>query len=89
MKIGKEQTINAIAEIAIQQAPEDTLVVSLSGHWTLNRARPSVEKVRHFLDTFSELRIIKFDTQKLMDWDSGLLIFVKRLRTLSECWGDN
>ena len=87
MKTGKAQTINALAEIAIQQDPEDTLVVSLSGHWTLNRARPSVEKVRHLLDTSPELRIIKFDTEKLMDWDSGLLIFVKRLRTLSQSAG--
>jgi phospholipid/cholesterol/gamma-HCH transport system permease protein len=75
--------MNVTAEIAIQQASEDTLVVTLSGPWTLNHARPSNKTVRHFLKASPALRTIKFDTQKLTDWDSGLLIFVKRLRTLS------
>jgi len=84
LKTGKEHSINAPAEMAVQQASGDTLVVTLSGPWTLNRARPSDQTVRHLLETSPGLRTIKFDTQNLTDWDSGLLIFVKRLRTLSE-----
>ncbi len=76
--------MNSSAEITVQQTSEDTLVVTLSGTWTLNCARPSGEKISHLLKASPALRTITFDTQKLLDWDSGLLIFIKRLRTLSE-----
>jgi len=76
--------MNAPAKIEVQQASEDTLIVVLSGPWTLNRTRPSDKTILHHLEASPSVRTIKFDTEKLTDWDSGLLIFVKRLRTLSE-----
>jgi hypothetical protein len=59
--------MHAPAKIGVQRATEDTLVVTLSGAWTLNHARPSNKTVRHFLNASPTLRTIKFDTQKLTD----------------------
>lgn len=71
------------AEIAVQQVSDDTLLVTLSGSWKLNLSRPSDQAVRNLLEASPALKTIQFNTQNLTEWDSGLLIFVKRLRALA------
>ncbi len=43
----------------------------------------SAEKTQDVVRTPPALRTIKLNTEKFTYWDAGLLIFVKRLRTLS------
>ena len=69
-------------ELLLRQPSEDTLTLILSGRWRLGEALPSAEEVRKKIESAPRLRRIAFDTQKLADWDTGLLTFLTRLRKL-------
>ena len=70
----------ASGEMTLQWSSDDTLLVVLSGSWMLNSKRPSEEDVRRQIQSFPSLRKIVFDSKQLVEWDSGLLTFFKRLR---------
>ena len=67
-------------ELLLSQPSEDTLTLVLSGRWNLGEALPSAEEVRQKVESAPHIRQIAFDTEKLSDWDTGLLTFLTRLR---------
>ncbi len=67
-------------ELLLRQPSEDTLTLVLSGRWNLGEALPSAEEVRKQVESTPHIRQIAFDTEKLSDWDTGLLTFLTRLR---------
>jgi phospholipid/cholesterol/gamma-HCH transport system permease protein len=72
------------AEMVIQQSSDDILTLVLSGSWKLGEIMPSTEDVYRRLESSPAPRQVMFDSQQLTDWDSGLLTFIKRLRTFCE-----
>ena len=73
----------APAEILVKSSSENVLELVLSGQWNLGQNLPSTDEVLHRLKS-SAVEQILFDTQDIAGWDSGLLTFVKRLRTQVE-----
>ena len=73
----------APAEILVKSSSENVLELVLSGQWNLGQNLPSTDEVLHRLES-SAVEQILFDTQDIAGWDSGLLTFVKRLRTQVE-----
>jgi phospholipid/cholesterol/gamma-HCH transport system permease protein len=71
-------------DIVIQQSSDDILTLVLSGSWKLGEIMPSTEDVYRRLESSPAPRQVMFDSRQLSDWDSGLLTFVKRLRTFCE-----
>ena len=71
-------------EMTLQRSSDDTLCVVLSGSWMLNSERASDVNVCQQFQTFPSLRKIVFDSKQLVEWDSGLLTFVKRLRNFCQ-----
>jgi phospholipid/cholesterol/gamma-HCH transport system permease protein len=69
-------------EMHISRATEDTLLVRLSGRWTLQSERPTVAELQSQLDVGAHIQRLTFNTQDLEAWDSGLLTF---LRKVEEC----
>lgn len=74
----------ASGEMVLQHSSDDTLLVILSGSWMLSGTRPSAEDVQQHLESLPTLRTIAFDSQQLAEWDSGLLTFIKRLRSFCQ-----
>ena len=70
----------APAEILVKSSSENVLELVLSGQWNLGQNLPSTDEVLHRLESSAVKQII-FDSQDIAGWDSGLLTFVKRLRT--------
>ncbi|HEX9870714.1 MAG TPA: hypothetical protein VGC99_19390 [Candidatus Tectomicrobia bacterium] len=71
--------IPARGEMHVSRATEDTLLVRLSGRWTLHSERPTVAEVQPQLDAGAHVQRLTIDTQDLGAWDSGLLTFLRRL----------
>ncbi len=70
-------------EITLTRPSDDTLMVRLSGSWTLRMGFASLEPVRQQLDAHPSIVRIAFDTNDIGDWDSTLLTFA--LGLLAEC----
>ncbi len=66
------------------QESDSTLVLRLSGSWSLQSGIPSVTEVEQRL---GGNRRIGFDTSGLESWDSGLLAFLDKLIDLSRARG--
>jgi phospholipid/cholesterol/gamma-HCH transport system permease protein len=61
----------------------ETLLIRLSGRWTLHEGLPSVDAIRNQMNSDGALRRVVFDTQELSEWDSGLLTLL--LEVLDQC----
>ncbi len=66
-------------ELLFEQPSKDTLRVILSGSWKLGEPLPSTDDVRQQVESAGSIRQISFNTEKLGDWDSGLLTFLRKL----------
>jgi len=63
-------------ELLLRQPSEDTLTLILSGSWKLGERLPSAAEVGQKVESDPQLRQIAFDTEKLAEWDTGLLTFL-------------
>jgi phospholipid/cholesterol/gamma-HCH transport system permease protein len=61
----------------------DTLLISLAGDWKRENRPPAVSEVEKQLETGPWVKRILFMTQNLRGWDSMLLTFLIRVRTLA------
>ena len=66
-------------ELLFEQPSQDTLTVILSGSWKLGEPLPSTDDVRQKVESAGPIRQISFNAEKLGDWDSGLLTFLRKL----------
>src|SRR6267143_4172386 len=67
---------DAACVLEFRRPAPDTLVVCLSGDWTIHASVPSADKVRRQLDAGGPVRRVVFDAQQLAEWDSALLTFL-------------
>jgi len=74
--------MKASGEMTVEQPSGDTLKVILSGSWKLGGELPGADKVQRMLEGRPGVRNIVFDTQKLAQWDTGLLTFLVNLGKL-------
>src|SRR5882762_5916958 len=75
--------------MAVVEAPEatldfgrqvaDTLVLRLSGPWTIHERLPAVDEVQRELETGGAVRRLRVETEGLAAWDSALLTFLLRV----------
>jgi phospholipid/cholesterol/gamma-HCH transport system permease protein len=66
-------------ELLFEQPSKGTLQVILSGSWKLGEPLPSTDDVRQKVESSDPIRHISFNAEKLGDWDSGLLTFLRKL----------
>ncbi|MDQ1333082.1 MAG: phospholipid/cholesterol/gamma-HCH transport system permease protein [Thermodesulfobacteriota bacterium] len=76
-----EATDNALApcELGFDRPDQETLVVRLSGSWTLQNKCPSADRVLKEIASGPRVARIAFDAAAMTDWDSGFLIFLTRV----------
>ncbi len=66
-------------ELLFEQPSKDTLQVILSGSWKLGEPLPSTDDVRQKVESGESIRQISFNAEKLGEWDSGLVTFLRKL----------
>ncbi|PYM27187.1 MAG: hypothetical protein DMD80_16050 [Candidatus Rokuibacteriota bacterium] len=67
------------ATLEFSRPAGDTLVLRLSGAWTIHERLPSVDDVERELEAGGAVRRLLFDTECLAAWDSALLTFLLRV----------
>lgn len=79
-----KQTNLIPAQLSCEQLPPDILSVSLSGSWVLDQPLPEVLEIEQALTSSMVCKTLIFGTSALHEWDSGLLIFLVKVRNLAE-----
>jgi phospholipid/cholesterol/gamma-HCH transport system permease protein len=74
-----EPTKPTSAGLSVSTPAGDTLLLKLSGDWTITEPLPSPTDVQHSLESSKGIRRLTFDTKELRDWDSGLLTFLLKI----------
>ena len=67
--------------LEISPAGSDSLLLKLSGAWTLANPLPSSGDFEEALGTGESVRRIAFDTAGITEWDSGLLTFLLKIES--------
>lgn len=75
----------AAASATVSSQPDGTLVLALTGVWTVAMQRPSVASVLSQLagatPSGAEAPLVVLDGRGVTDWDSQFLVFLRRLMT--------
>lgn len=71
--------MSSAGELLLEQPSKETLRVILSGSWKLGEPLPSMNDVLQKVESAGDVRQITFNAEKLGDWDSGLLTFLRKL----------
>ncbi len=72
-------------ELGFDRPADDTLLLRLTGSWTLRDDLPTIDALRREIEGASGLRRVSFDAQGLGEWDSGLLTFL--VKVVDQCSG--
>ena len=67
------------SEIRFSRPSDDMLLIYCAGEWKLANKLPSIDEVREQIGREPRTQRIEFDTRELRGWDSGLLIFFKKV----------
>ena len=87
-KTSPTESASPNCEISFDQPDPKTLLINLSGSWTLKCKRPSADLVKKEIAAGATAEIA-FNTSSITDWDSALLIFLGQLIDLSKKQGIN
>ena len=71
--------MSSSGELLFEQPSKETLSLKLSGNWKLGQPLPSTNDVQHQVESAGDIRKITFNAEKLGDWDTGLLSFLRKL----------
>jgi phospholipid/cholesterol/gamma-HCH transport system permease protein len=82
-----ELSPSAQGKVDFLHPDEGTLLVCLSGPWSLKRDVPSPESVTNELHQVQTVQRISFDTARLSHWDSGLVAFLVRTSEICRTHG--
>lgn len=66
-------------KLTLAHPDEKTLLVRLSGTWTLADGIPSPDEVLSKIGTKPGVQHLAFDSSEIGEWDNGLLIFLKKI----------
>jgi phospholipid/cholesterol/gamma-HCH transport system permease protein len=68
--------MNDAGQIHFHQPEDNTLLIRLSGNWTIGEELPAPGEAARRIESAGAVAHIRFDTQELSAWDSGLLTFL-------------
>jgi phospholipid/cholesterol/gamma-HCH transport system permease protein len=68
--------------MTVSRPTDGTLLVRLSGSWTLQSERPPVAELQRQIDAEAGVQRLTFDTRALRAWDSGLVTFLRNVEEL-------
>ncbi|UCC32519.1 MAG: ABC transporter permease [Phycisphaerales bacterium] len=68
------------AQLSFDRPENHTLVVRISGSWRVADGVPGPSEIQAQLEPGPPIGRVQFDTQNLQAWDTGLLIFLRKLQ---------
>jgi phospholipid/cholesterol/gamma-HCH transport system permease protein len=71
------------AEVTFNRTSDETLLLQLSGNWSLGEGLPSAQEVQQQVQSGPDFKHIAFDTEALTGWDTGLLTFL--IEVMNQC----
>jgi phospholipid/cholesterol/gamma-HCH transport system permease protein len=80
--IAVSDTTRERGTIQVSRPAEGTLLVHLSGSWTLQSDRPTVAELQQQIDASAPVQRLTFETASLTAWDSGLITFLRNVEEL-------
>ena len=69
---------SAPCKLGFTRPDDGTLLVRLSGSWTMENKRPPADHIRKEIESGPRITRIDFDTNDLIDWDSMFLAFITK-----------
>ena len=75
------------ASLDFETPSGDTLVLRLAGDWRTQEHLPPADEAESRVRSSSGLRRLTFETSAVSEWDSGLLVFLVRLKNLCQAQG--
>jgi phospholipid/cholesterol/gamma-HCH transport system permease protein len=75
-----EQAMASQAQLSFDRPDNRTLIVRLAGSWRVADGVPSSSGVQDQLESDPPVECVRFDTRNLGAWDTGLLIFLRKLQ---------
>jgi phospholipid/cholesterol/gamma-HCH transport system permease protein len=78
----RQDSTRARGELRLSRPAEETLLVRLSGDWSLQGGVPSIADVQAQVDAGPRPQRLAFDARGLTSWDSGLLVVVRDIADL-------
>ncbi len=82
MEISQETDIVS-EKLCFQRPDEDTFRIVISGNWKLEDSIPSPDEAIKTIENKGAVKQITFDSDALLSWDTGLLIFLAGIITFS------
>jgi phospholipid/cholesterol/gamma-HCH transport system permease protein len=79
-----KQEKSSEAHLALTQPFPGGLIVHIGGGWKLGNQFPSLLDLEAAFDADPPIQKLNFDTERLDVWDSGLIVFLKRIIALCE-----
>jgi len=77
--------LSAPYELRLAQPEPDTITVSLHGDWKkLSHLPSTAEVVQALQESHTEFKRLVFDSEKLVDWDSRLLSFLRSVSAICQ-----
>jgi len=77
--VSVKEDIAQTGEISSDRQAKDTLRLRLKGSWKIGARFPSADVVQKQLESSGGIRRIRFNTENLTGWDSGLLTFLIKI----------
>jgi phospholipid/cholesterol/gamma-HCH transport system permease protein len=71
--------VAARSEISFSRPADDTLLVRLSGSWTIEDKLPSATEVEQRIASGPRVKRVAFETQGITAWDSGLVTYLLKI----------
>jgi len=75
-----EKAVASQAQLSFDRPDDQTLVLRFAGSWCIADGVPGPSEVEAQLESDPSIGCVRFDTQDLQAWDTGLLIFLRRLQ---------
>lgn len=69
-------------KLQIDKPETDVLRTKLSGNWKMGNELPSVSEIRRAIETDPGVKRLEFASQELIEWDTGLLAFLRKVADL-------
>ncbi len=65
--------------VIFEQPSDNTLLLRLSGPWTIKGKLPSPQSILERIESFPNIKVIAFNGTELAEWDSRLLTFLLKV----------
>jgi len=73
------EVLSSPCEMTFRRPTDDTIIISLAGNCDIRNNLLSPSEVQKQIESGGAVKRITFDTEDLSGWDSGLLVFLRRV----------